>query len=358
MILLSIDSVKENMRLAKTIYAADENILLAEGMKLTNNYIQRLKEMGISILYIADNRIGKITVDEIVKVQIRTESIKVMREVLTNVRNGKTVNSEKVRQVVNNLLEELIANRNAVYNLVEIRSLEDHNFVHSVSVSVLAIMTGIALGYNYLKLKQLGTGAILHDIGKTGIPRGIMNKTGKLTPEEYEIVKKHSQIGYDLLRKCNDITSVSAHAVWQHHERMDGSGYPRGLKGGEIHEFARIVALADTYDALSSDRCYRKRLWPHEAIEFIRDKCKTLFDPDIVAVFLQNIAPFPVGSMVELNNGEVGVVVKVAKDFPARPMVKVLYKDGALLPNPVDLDLKKDLTHTVVAVCKNFNEPG
>jgi len=338
------------MCLARAVYSVNGTVLLAEGMKLTERYIERLKEMGISILYIADHHLGKIMVDEVIRIQIKNEATKAVKETLTDIYQSRAINSERIRQTVNSLIDELIANRNVIYNLVEIRSTDDYHFVHSVSVCVLSIMTGIAIGYNYYKLIQLGTSALLHDIGKTGIPKEILTKKEKLTPGEYEVVKKHTQIGYELLHKCNDFTSVSAHAVWQHHERMDGSGYPRGLKNGAIHEFARIIALADVYDALSSDRCYRKRLLPNETIQYIQENSKTLFDPYITTVFLQNIAPFPIGSTVDLNNGETGVVTNVTKNFPARPIVKVLYKEGVLLPKPIERDLKKDLTQAIVAI--------
>ncbi|MGE5583083.1 MAG: HD-GYP domain-containing protein [Bacillota bacterium] len=320
--LLSIDNVKENMRLAKSIYSAEGNVLLAEGTSLTARYIGRLKELGIASLYILDKRVGNIEIDELVKVQTRNEATRLVKEAMINIRDSRSVSGEKIQKVVNDVMEEIILNRSVNFNLVDIRAMNDYHFSHNVTVCVLSLMTGIAMNYNYYKLKQLGAGAILHDVGKAKISDKILNKNGKLTTEEFAEIQTHAQIGYDILKKYSDISSVSAIVAWQHHERYGGTGYPRGIKGAEIHEFARITALADVYDALSTDRIYRRRLLPYEVIEYIRDKGKGSFDPEITEVFLKNIAPFPIGSMVLLNNGEKGVVIEVPKDFPARPKVK------------------------------------
>ncbi|HBF36734.1 MAG TPA: hypothetical protein DDW50_05380, partial [Firmicutes bacterium] len=162
------------------------------------------------------------------------------------------------------------------------------------------------------------------------------------------------QIGYEVLQNCVDIDDTAKFIPWQHHERFDGSGYPKGLRGYQIHEFARIAALADVYDAMSTDRIYRKRFLPHEVIEYLRDKGKILFDPELTKAFLQNIAPFPIGSLVLLNSGEKAVVAKIPKDFPTRPEVEIIFgTDGALLEVPLKKDLKEDLTLFIIRAFKD-----
>jgi HD-GYP domain-containing protein (c-di-GMP phosphodiesterase class II) len=352
--LLSIDNVTEMMHLAKNIYSAEGHVLLAEGASLNSFYIERLKELGISSLYILDNLIGKIEIDELVKVQTRNEITKISKDAMTSIRNGQTVSGQKIQNVVSNVMEELLLNRDVIFCLVDVRAMNDYHFSHNVTVCVLSLMTGIAIGYNDIKLKQLGIGAILHDIGKAKISELILNKNGTLTNEEYSEIRKHAQIGYDVLKKNNDINDTAKYVPWQHHERFDGSGYPFGLKGNQIHEFARIVTLADVYDAMSTDRIYRKRFLPHEVIEYIRDKGKAFFDPELAGAFLKNIAPFPIGSMVFLNTGEQAIVIKIPKDFPARPVVKVIFSpDGELIEKPFEKDLKQDLTIFIVKAIKD-----
>ena len=343
--LLSIDNATEKMQVAKNIYSADGNVLLAEGSSLNSHYIVRLKELGISSLYIVDSQIGKIAIDELVTTQTRNAITKISKEAMTNIRNGLSVSGQKIQNVVNHVMGELLLNRDVTFNLVDVRAMNDYHFAHNVTVCVLSLITGIAIGYSDPQLKQLGTGAILHDIGKAKISELILNKKGKLTPEEYLEIRKHPQIGYDVIKKCNDINEAAKFVPWQHHERFDGSGYPNGLKGNQIHEFARIATLADVYDAMSTDRVYRKRFLPHEVMEYIRDEGKVFFDTELAKVFLQNIAPFPIGSMVLLNTGEKAIVIKIPKDFPARPVVKVIFSpQGELIETPPEKDLKQDLT--------------
>jgi HD-GYP domain-containing protein (c-di-GMP phosphodiesterase class II) len=352
--LMSTDNVKVNMQLARNIYSADGNILLAEGLALTNNYINRLRTLGIMSLYITDRFIGKVEVDDLVRIQTKNEANKVIKESMSNIRDGRNVSSEKAKKVISEILDEILSNRSISFNLVDIRAMNDYLFGHSLGVGILSLMIGVAAGYNFSHLRDLGLGAILHDIGKVMIPDSILNKAGALTPEEFAQIQKHAQFGYDILKKCNDISSVSAHIAWQHHEKVNGSGYPRGIKGKEIHEFARIAAIADVYDALSTDRIYRKRWLPHEALEFIRDKNQEEFDPEFVELFIENIAPFPIGSMVQLSNNEKGVVIKIPKELSARPIVRVLFDfNGIQLDQSIDRNLREDLTLFITKAFKD-----
>lgn len=341
--LLSIDNVKENMLLARNIYAADGRILLSEGVRLNENYIRRLKELNINSLYITDKRIGKVEVDELVRVQTRLEASKIIKDTMNNLRENKGPTSERVYKIINNIIDEIIRNPKIPFNMMDIRAMNDYLFGHSLAVGILSIMTGVSAGYNYQRLKELGVGAFLHDLGKVLIPEKIVNKVGQLTTEEYTEMKKHSQLGYAILKKCHDYSSVSSFVAWQHHERFNGSGYPRGLKEKDIHEFARIAAIADVYDALSSDRVYRYHLYSHEVIAIIRDESQGLFDPEFVKLFLGNVVPYPIGTMVLLNNNEKALVIKVPKGSPASPVVKVLLQSNGASTSPTfDRDLKKD----------------
>ncbi len=352
--LLSVDNVKEEMRIAKNVYSAEGNVLLTEGMPLTVRYIERLKELGVASVYIIDDKIGRIEVDELVTVQTRIDATKIVKETMTNLKNEHGWDSGKIVETVGRMMEELIANRHVIYSLVDVRAMNDYTFSHSIAVCILSLLVGIMANFGYQKLKELGIGAILHDIGKVFVPDRILNKTSPLTPMEYLEIQKHTIFGYESLSNNELIPKVSAHVAWQHHENYDGSGYPRGLKGNMIHEFARIVSLADVFDSLSTDRIYRKRFLPHETIEFIRDKGKNRYDPEFSRIFLQRVAPFPVGSTVLLNTGEKAVVVKIYEDLPARPQVKVIFnKDGESIPEPVDIDLKADLTKYIVEALRN-----
>ena len=354
MLILSINSVTNQMHLAKNIYSADGNTLLAAGTRLSDNFIEKLKQFGVSTVYISDKYIGKIEVDELVKTQTKNEATRITKEVMNNIRQDKTLDGEDIHQVIVRIIDELFENHDILYNLVEIRAMNDYHYAHNVAVCILSLMTGITLCYNYQQLKQLGTGALLHDVGKSKISLKILNKKGNLTQKEYEEIKKHPSLGYDILMQSKNINEEEAFIAWQHHELFDGSGYPLGLRGMEICEPARIVALADVYDAMSTDRIYRKRYLPQEVVEYIRDQGPNQFDPKLSKVFLENIAPFPIGSMVLLNNGQKGIVIHVNREFPARPLIKMMWdQNGNLIKEPEEKDLKKDLTLFVVKTLKD-----
>lgn len=346
-----MDSLKNGMRIAKNVYWSDGNILLAQGVSLHQGFIEKLKYFGITSVYIIDDLVGKINVDELVTEQTRIEATRIVKETMQNVKNSRTPEGEKVVRIVSSISDELLQNPNIIINLVEVRAMNDYTFAHCLGVSILAMVTGIALGYNYERLKELGIGAILHDVGKAFIPDELLYKPGQLTKEEYEAIKTHTRLGYDIIRNCKDFRLSSAYVAWQHHEKYDGTGYPCGLKGESIHEYARITALADVYDALTTKRSYRDQIMPHEAIEYLRDSEGISFDPEITEVFLDKIAPFPVGSVVLLNNGEKAVVTKINKELPGRPVVmSICDPAGNKLEPMLERDLRKDLTLFVTRV--------
>jgi HD-GYP domain-containing protein (c-di-GMP phosphodiesterase class II) len=349
--LIAIENATTEMKIAKNIYTADGRILLSIGVQLNGFYIQRLKELGISSLYIYDDKMGNVEVDELVYEHTKRDALKITKEIMTKIHQDQVFSTEKISQTINTIIDELVRSRKVVHSLVDIRSMNDYTFGHCVLVSVLSLKTGIDLGYDYRKLKALGEGAILHDAGKARISDEILNKPGPVTPEEYQEIQKHPQIGYEILKKCEGVSAVSAHIAWQHHEKYDGTGYPMGLKGNAIHEMARIVTIADIYDALSTDRIYRKRTLTHQVIEFLRDNGGKIFDPEIVKVFIKNIAPFPVGSIVILSTGETAVVTKVHRDFLTRPLVKVIFDgNGNPIREPIEKDLTTDLTTYIAKV--------
>jgi HD-GYP domain-containing protein (c-di-GMP phosphodiesterase class II) len=224
-------------------------------------------------------------------------------------------------------------------------------FCHGISVCILSLMTGITAGYSVEELKNLGTSALLHDYGKIFIPKDILNKTGKLNEQELQHIRQHTVYGHEELRKINGISGSAAQVAIQHHERMNGSGYPNGLKTETIEQFARIVGMADVYDAMTTDKPYRNGYHSYEAIEYIRDLSGELFDSELAQHFLFGLEPYPIGNLVQLNSGEKGVVVRISKYLPARPAVRVLVNKEGRLSEPFDYyDLKKHLSLFVTKV--------
>jgi len=351
---LSIDKIKAGMKVGRTIYSASGKVLLTAGMVLTDNYIKRLRELEIMSLYIVDDQLGEVEIDDIISEQTRREALLATREAMNVIKAGGHLDARKVNRVINDMIDEILANPNLVVSLVDIRAMNDYTFGHSVNVAVLSLIMGMAMGYDQLCLKNLATGALFHDIGKTMIPEELLHKVSPLEHEEYSEIQKHTTLGFEILRKIEGVSLLSAHVALQHHERINGDGYPRGLKGAEIHEFARIVAIAEVYDAMTTDTYYRPRYEPELALEFIFAHAGSYFDPRLVKVFAGSIAFFPVGNLVLLNTGEKGVVVKVHKNMPTRPVVRVLVDShGNRVEPPFEVDLTR---HPTYFVSRNLGE--
>jgi HD-GYP domain-containing protein (c-di-GMP phosphodiesterase class II) len=220
------------------------------------------------------------------------------------------------------MIDQIFGHTDVVYNMLDIRSYDNYTYAHSVNVCTIALIIGAALKMSRSDLEYLGISALLHDIGKMFIDSQILNKPGSLDPDEYEQVKKHTRDGYELLKDKICISFISSHVAFQHHEREDGSGYPRGLTGDRIHRFAKIVAVADVYDAMTSHRVYRKAMPSHVVIQEIKENADRKFDRSVVEHLEKIVAPYPIGSVLLLNNGEKVVVDNVSK---LECMVRVIF---------------------------------
>jgi len=360
--LVSIHHCHPGMVIAKTIYTEQGLVLIAKGTMLTERIINLLKKRNISFLYVEDDRLKDIEVTDSIPVELRVEALNAINEVYEQIsmENSKKsrvfdgVSIEKLKLALKDLMKEIKSKNNVINLLADMFSYDSYTFSHSTNVTLYTIAMAIQLDFSEKQLMEIGIGSMLHDIGKRKIPKEILHKKGKLTQEEYEILKLHTEYGFHILRNEPSISLLSAHCALQHHEKIDGSGYPQGLKGDEIHYYSKILAVADVFDALTSDRPYRKALLPHEAMEVLYAETYTHFDPKYVKVFQQSVATYPVGITVTLNTGETGVVVAYHKNFPNRPTVRVITDEkGNSLENPYDLELLK-YPSIVIADCETI----
>lgn len=322
---VKIQELNFDMVVARNIYDSDGRILLHAGVELNQNYVNRLGQMGISSVYIRDEFDScNIPIPDVVSEETRIETVKIIKQNFECLEHDRKINTRSIKRMVDNIIDELLANYNVLVNLNDIRSFDDYTFAHSVNVCILSIMTGMTMLYHDLKLKELGIGALLHDIGKTKIDKQILNKTETLTREEFTEIKRHTEYGFEILRSNDDISLLAAHVAYQHHERWDGKGYPRQLAGDHIHTYARIVAAADVYDALLADRPYRPSYSVHQAITILKNMSGIYLDADCVSALISNIAIYPIGSLIELNTGEIGIVVDTNKESPTRPIIRII----------------------------------
>lgn len=346
---IKITCAKPGDILGYPIFRKDGAILLNTGVKLTKEYIEQLKSLGITHIYIQDEISQDIEISDPISIQTKIEALRVIADTYHRSCKGLTLDSGAIRKVVNDIVDEILSSDQVLLNLRDIRSFDNYLFSHSLGVTVLSIVIGKNLKRDERFLRDLGIGCMLHDIGKIDIPKEILDKPEKLTEEEFEIVKFHTHYGYRrIVDQDGEIPATSAHVAWEHHERIDGSGYPRGLSGEKIHIFSKIASVADVYDAMTTHRVYRKAYPPNEAVEFIMGGSGTLFDYDIVKAFLKSIAPYPVGDLVQLNTGEVAIVIDINREFPLRPVVRIIRENGW-----EDVDL---MSKTNLSILKSLEE--
>lgn len=343
MLRIPLEYVQTGMKLAKNLYGNNGTILLAKDAIINEHYISRLKELSIPYLYIQLKNSGIEETPEIINETTRTEAILVVNEVFNECYINKQIDTTKMKDVVNNLVDEILSNRKYLVQLSEMRSSDNYIFAHSVDVAILSILAGLNLQLNQLQLRDLGLGALFHDIGKIVLNENAHNFNHILSPEELEILNHHPEIGFNILRQDKNLSLPAAHVAYQHHEYIDGSGTPRGLKGNEIHLFAKIVAVANTFDTMVNNRISTKAYLHHDAAEIIRSYSGKIFEPEIVNAFLVNIALYPIGTIVELSNQETGIVIDINKYHPEEPIVRIFPNDQIELntdPNEIkEIDL-------------------
>ncbi|MDO0822571.1 HD-GYP domain-containing protein [Desulfosporosinus nitroreducens] len=344
--------VKEGSVLARPVINSSGRILLQSGVRVTASYIERLITMGYDVLFIEDDRLQDVEFHMSITGQTREVAYKTIKNVSRYIESGQesTLVVADVRSSVEQMINDLLSSSDILGNLTEILGYDDYTFHHSINTTIIGLVLGIASGFSEQKLIEFGMGILMHDIGKILIPENILNKKTPLTDEEFEEIKRHTIDGFNILRKNNDFGLLSAHVAFQHQEKWDGTGYPRGLKGYEIHEYARLAAVADVYEALTSKRVYRKALEANAAYEYIVSQSNTHFCPQTLEIFKKHIAVYPSGSGVLLSNGQRGNVVKQNPAFPNRPFVRVFYEKEEELDSPIDFNLAEYPSLMITAV--------
>lgn len=304
--------------------------------------VSRENLIGTRILL--QNRTIRELIDEIptgISIQTKRAAMEVLTKSINDIRMGKTLEIEPIKRTVKQIVEDILANhRKAMVKLVEIRSFDEYTFSHSINVSILSAIIGIGLDMGREELERLVLGAMLHDIGKIKVDPSILAKPGRLNPREFKEVMMHTQYGWEILLQDLKEDLVARESARHHHERRDGRGYPDGLRGDEISDFAGIVGVADVYDAMTTDRPYRKGIPPYEAMRTIITLSESGFKKMIVEAFLSMVSIYPQGSTVRLNTGEIAIVVRANRKAILRPVLRLLVDaDGHRFVEKVEVDL-------------------
>ncbi len=271
---------------------------------------------------------------------IRSQAAGLVRNVMQDARLGKAVELDQVSPMVEHITESILRNPGALMSLLRIKNADDYTFLHSVSVCTLLVAFARSRGMDSETTYQAGLGGLLHDTGKAMVPDHILNKPGRLTEAEFEIIRKHPRDGYEFLLKTPGIGPIPLDITLHHHERRDGSGYPDKQGEDQIGELAQMAAIVDVYDAITADRVYHKGMSAAEALRKIYEWSKFHFHPGYVQEFMRCVGIYPVGTMVMLQSGRLGVVSEAHPTNLLSPKVNVFFSsknNGYIRPETVDL---------------------
>lgn len=332
---LPVNVAQDGMSLALPIYNSDGVPLVQKGNKLDRKIIHKLMSYGVKEVYVEDEDFSSEVIMDIVSQQVRVEAIKTLKDWIFNYNGNKLIKSvgnSSLDTLIEKILGELTENPEKCVKFLDIRTLDNFTYAHSVNVCILSLITGISLGYSAEELYILGLAALLHDVGKSLLPTEIVNNDREFSDYQLAIMQKHPLLGYQLLLEDSKLNPIIAEIVYQHHERFDGSGYPRHLRADNILKSANIIGVADVFDALTNNRQYRKKYLPHEAMEYLYGAGNHLFDYEVIQAFVQLVALYPIGTTVLLSNGEEGIVVEIDPKISARPKVRIIKKSNGQRP--------------------------
>lgn len=285
--------------------------------------------------------------DEVVRAsRIVAQSRTAMKSMFQDVRMGKAIDAEHCLPLVSDIADSVQRNPGAIVSLARLKTSDDYTFMHSVAVCALMVALARQLGLNDSDTREAGLAGLVHDLGKALMPPDVLNKPGALTPEEFAIMKGHPEAGHKMLIEGKGVGAVPLDVCLHHHEKVNGKGYPHGLKGDEISLFAKMGAVCDVYDAITSNRPYKAGWDPSDSITRMAQWAKDgHFDERIFQAFVKSIGIYPTGSLVKLKSGRLAVVVEQGESSLLRPVVKVFYSTKAsepLVPQLLDLAQSSD----------------
>ncbi|MCY6371450.1 HD-GYP domain-containing protein [Clostridium ganghwense] len=349
---ISVDNVKEGAILGKSIYSDSARLLLSKGIQLDKKLIETLKKHEIIYIYIEDHISEGIEINDVVDDVIRIKAISTMKRIFDMAmyqNRGKEKLDwipfklqKEVGDAIENILNNISENGNVLYSMTELMGTDMYTYKHSVNVAILSILTAKSLGIKKEQIKYIAMGGLLHDIGKIKIPPDILNKSEELTEEEINIINKHPKDGYEMVKQDISLSYITKDIIYSHHELLDGSGYPRGLKDDEISLYSKIITICDKFDSMTSDKINRAKIPIYKALEILTAQCHEKIDKDVYSKFVENIAVYPIGTGVLLEDGRKGIVMDIHRSCPDRPIIKIVEDEHC--NEYYEIDLMKKLT--------------
>ncbi len=366
---ISIQDLKPGMTIVDVIKSWSQTLSMDKVSFIKDQkMIQRLQEVGIKEIFIDTEKTKKIkieidesakkieqideSVEKITEIDelrqelgkadlIRSEAQKIVSSIMIDVRNGEKIVINELNNVVEKVVDSILRNQYALVGLAQMQKKNSYIFEHAVSSCALMVAYANVCGYDNNEQQELGVGAILHDIGMMNIPTKILNKPGELNKSERIELRKHVEYGYNILADILGISESSLVMALQHHERWDGNGYPKRLKGKEISQIGQMVAIVDVYDAITTDKGYKKGISPSKALREMFEKSDIDFNGELIQKFIQSVGLYPFGTIVSLKNKLFGIVIDVRPIDLLHPVLRIIYdpQKGGLI-TPYDLDLQ------------------
>lgn len=344
---ISLNEARPGMQLSRPVVDKAGITILESCLLLNDDYIGKLRAAGLNEVYVIETQDLDETVsawDDLLEKGFRETKRRTMdatRNFLDHVARGETGPEDNVGKTILAVMEKLLSDNNILVKLAGIRAVDNYLYSHSVNTAVMAMLIAMKLDHEEKTLLEIGKSALMADVGMMLIPSSTFEHKGALTDEQRQIVEKHVEHSKQILSEIPDIIEEVVEAVFQHHERVDGKGYPKGLEGDDILPQAKIIAIADVFAAIREPRVYREKSGPVRALKAITRNRG--FDPEIMRRFLATVSVYPVQSIVLLNNGAVGSVVSVRENNPFRPIIEILKgEDGARPSEHSRVDLMEE----------------
>lgn len=345
---LRLEKVAPGAVLARPVLNPFGMVIVPQGTELTPGFIQRLREAGITHVYVEDPIFRGIEPKEPVPSSVKGKVMSLFRRVKQEQLTNSHELYDETFALVKEIEEHLFSGDTSSVNIVDLVSPEEYLVVHSLNVTVLSMIMAYHNGFPN-RITEVGMGALLHDLGMLFIDQAILQKDGPLNDEERAQVRSHVDRSLKIIGASPSWNAFSKVFILQHHERCDGSGYPRGLLCKDIHPVGRIAAIADVYSSLVYPRSFRQGMMPHQAMEMIMGMAGFELDYHLVESFCQLLVPYPVGTLVRLDDGTTAVVAAINKNVKTRPVLRLLTgPDGVAMKEVVELDLADPKNQTII----------
>ncbi|MQN01253.1 MAG: HD-GYP domain-containing protein [bacterium LCO1.1] len=318
-----VKNLEPDMVLGQEIYDSDGRLLLSKHTVLNEDNISFIIFTGVPGVYIDEEFSEDAKAEEVVGSEVRRAALRIVHDVFIKAGRHEAASEKELSQVVDRITDDVISDNDVVENLITIRTHDGYTYFHSVDVAILSGVLGARLGLNEQDLRDIVTAGFLHDVGKVFISEDILNAPRKLTPDERTKMMDHPRMGYDFLKDKYNFNEHVLQGVYQHHEWFNGGGYPRRIAGNDILFLARIIKVADVYDAMTGKRSYHNPYLPSDVLEYIMGRNGMEFDPVVVHMMSRELCVYPVGCEVELSNGFRAVVLANRRGSIMRPKVKI-----------------------------------